>query len=189
MKHIFLLAVLSFLVASCANTDKYSPDNNISIIKQDSFKYEIVRFVGKLPKRATHENKFEQKYDEAYSMMANSMTLTKYYVNPKDNYIYFEISRIAPSIHERYVATGGRLKKNSNGTIITYEEIYRTWKLDKSKLKKKSDIFFDYIVNGKDLSEFYTAKIGDTEHIEFPDEQTFFNINTRRWEMKASKIL
>lgn len=189
MKNLFLLVLLSFVILGCYNADKYAPDEHLSVEKQDSFKYEIVRFAGRLPKRANHDNKFDTKYDEAYSIMANSMKLNKYYFNPKDDYLYFEISRIAPSIHERYVATGGRLKKNKKGDITTYEEIYRTWKMDKTNLKKKSDIFFDYMVNGKDLSEFYTSNIGDTEHIEFPDQQTFFNKNTRRWEMKDYNAL
>lgn len=165
------------------------PDQYLSIEKQDSFKYEIVRYAGRLVKRAKHENKFDQKFDESYKTMAESMNLHKYYVNPTDGYTYFEISRIAPSIHERYVATGGRLKKNTAGEITDYEEIYRTWKMDKNELKKKGDIFFDYMVKGKDLAAFYTANIGDTEHIEFPDQQTFFNKKTRRWEMKEPKAI
>jgi len=190
MKNLFYLVLVSLLLISCQQqpTD-YSPESTLSTEKQDSFKYEIVRYAGRLAKRAKYENKFDTKFDEAYKTMATSMHLHKYYVNPNDGYTYFEVSRIAPSIHERYVATGGRLKKNATGEITEYEEIYRTWKMEQSDLRKKSDIFFDYMVHGKDLAPYYTANIGDTEHIEFPDQQTFFNKTTRRWEMKDPKMI
>lgn len=183
MKNLALF-FLFFCVVSCNPSSKYKPDGSLSKEQQEEFKYEIIRFAGKLAKRATHETKFNAEFDELYQKAAKSMNLDKYFVNDKDGYIYFEVSRIAPSNYERYVATGGRLKKDNEGNIVDYEEIYRTWKMSREDLAKKTPTYFEYMINGKDLSEFYTVNIGNTENIEFPDYQSFFNKELRRWELK-----
>ncbi|MFC3198158.1 hypothetical protein ACFOET_11100 [Parapedobacter deserti] len=182
------LAFFSSFLLSCNQTRTYAPDNHLSAAQQDSFKYEIIRFVGRLPKRATYATKFESRFDEPYRLMARAMELDKYYYNPSDDYIYFEMSRIAPSLYEKYVATGGRLKRDDQGKIVEYEEIYRTWKMAREDLEEKTAIFFDHMVKGKDLSSFYTVNVGDTEHIEFPDEHTYFDKNERRWIRKNFSI-
>lgn len=183
MKNLTLFFLFVCLV-SCNPASKYKPDGSLSKEQQEAFKYEIIRFAGKLAKRATHETKFDARFDEPYHKAAKSMNLDKYFLNDKDGYIYFEVSRIAPSNYERYVATGGRLKRDNEGNIVDYEEIYRTWKMSKEELAKKTPTYFEYMINGKDLSEFYTVNIGNTENIEFPDHQSFFNKELRRWELK-----
>lgn len=185
MKQLLSLLFVSLSFWACQNNrNDYNPSTYLNNTEQDTFKYEIVRFADRLAKRAKEDNKFDPKFDEEYQRKASVMKLDKYYVHESDGYIYFQVSRLAPSIHEKYVATGGRFKKNSEEQITEYEEIYRTWKMEKSELDKKTDLFFDYMVKGKDLSPYYTANIGDTEHIEFPDHQTFFNRELRRWEMR-----
>ena len=188
MKKVTLF-ILLFGIFSCSQSPSYNPDAALSKDKQEAFKYEIIRFVAKLAKRATHETKFEDRFDEAYQKAASKMNLDKYFVNQKDGYTYFEVSKIAPSNHVRYVATGGRLKKDADGKIVDYEEIYRTWKMSQQDLAKKTPTYFDYMVNGKDLSGFYTANIGNTENIEFPDAQTSFNKESRQWEYQLPDSL
>lgn len=182
MKGLLILFAAVWLLG-CSNQTEYQPGHQLSIAQQDDFKYEIIRYVGRLPKQATFATKFEKRFDEPYLLMAQSMGFDKYYHHPKDGYTYFEVSRIAPSLREKYVATGGRLKRDNQGTIIEYEEIYRTWKMKRADLSEKSNMFFDYMVKGKDLSVFHTATIGDTEHIEFPDERTYFDTEERRWRV------
>ena len=183
MKGLLILFV-GVVLLGCNKQANYQPDRHLSVSQQDSFKYEIIRYVGRLPKHATFVTKFEKRFDEQYSLTAKTMGLDKYYYNPKDGYTYFEMSRIAPSLYERYVATGGRLKKDDQGAIVEYEEIYRTWKMKKEDLSEKTAVFFDYMIKGKDLSSFYTATIGDTEHIEFPDERTYYDKEKRKWDVK-----
>jgi hypothetical protein len=177
----FVILVAVCVVLGCGSHEKYRPDRTLSVDKQDSFKYEIIRYVGRLPKQASEDTKFDSRFDQAYRSMAKSMGLDKYYEHPGDGYTYFEMSRIAPSLYEKYVATGGRLKRDGSGRIVEYEEIYRTWKMKKEDLAARTAIFFDRMVKGEDLSPYYTANIGDTEHIEFPDDNVSYNKEQRRW--------
>ena len=180
MRGLFII-VAAMVLLGCGSHGKYRPDHTLSVAGQDSFKYEIIRYVGRLPKQASEATKFEGRFDQSYQAMAKSMKLDKYYVHPNDGYTYFEMSRIAPSLYEKYVATGGRLKRNGSGEIAEYEEIYRTWKMKKEDLAERTAVFFDRMVKGKDLSSYYTVNIGDTEHIEFPDDKVKYNKEQRRW--------
>ena len=188
MKHTFsflVLLVMSFVYSSCSSVD-YSAETNLSTkADRDSFKYSIIRYVGKLPKRATDTTKFDHTFDEDYKELARISYLDKYYKNPKDGYIYFETRRLAPSMQTPlYVSTGGRLKYNDKDSITEYEEIYRTWKLPVDKLEEKTAVFFHKMVQGEDLSPYYTDNIGDMEHIEFPDKHNSYNKQKRKWEFK-----
>ncbi|HMR19306.1 MAG TPA: hypothetical protein PKA53_08410 [Sphingobacterium sp.] len=184
MKQFLIILFASSLFLTCnhaASTD-YTPSAYLSETERDTFKYEIIRYADRLPKRTNAHTKFEARFDEEYQRKAKAMKLDKYHVHT-NGYTYFQVSKIAPSIHEKHVATGGRLKWGEDGkTIEEYEEIYRTWKMEKAELDKKSNLFFDHMVKGIDLSPYYTAVIGDTKHIEFPDQQTYFNKEARRWE-------
>lgn len=172
------------MLFGCNSGVKPDVDSQLTLSEQDSFKYSIIRYLGHLPKRAKEATKWDSEFDETYLRQAQSFNLDKYHVDKDSGYVYFEISRIAPSFHERYVATGGRLAYNKDGSIGAYEEIYRTWKMSKAQLEEKTRIFFPKMVKGQDLSPYYTANVGDTEHIEFPDEQTYFNKETRKWQHK-----
>lgn len=180
----FCMVVL--LMSACTNGDQYKPEHELDENEQSEFKYAIVRLAGHLPKRAKQDTKFESRFDSVYRAQADLMQLDKYFVNKKDGYTYFEISRMAPSFKKKYVATGGRLKQNAAGDIEEYEEIYRTWKMERPQLAEKTALFFAEMVDGKDLSRYYTDNIGDTEHIEFPDKNTFYNKTARKWEARAA---
>lgn len=184
MNRSFLSKLLSvlFVVTGCGPS--YQVGDRLSVDEQEAFKYLVIRYAGGLPKRATDSTKFEARFDEAYQAQARAMQLDKHYRNKEDGFTYFEISRVAPSLHERFVATGGRLKIDSAGSIIEYEEIYRTWKMPRKDLEKKTSVFFDGMVKGRDLSPYYTVNVGDTEHIEFPDERTYFDKEARKWKVK-----
>ncbi len=177
----FVIILVTMVLYGCSSHEKYRPDRTLSVAAQDSFKYEIIRYVGRLPKQASEATKFESRFDQAYQAGAKSMGLDKYYESPKDGYTYFEMSRIAPSLYEKYVATGGRLKRDRSGTIVEYEEIYRTWKMKKEDLAERTAVFFERMVKGEDLSPYYTVNVGDTEHIEFPDKKVRYDKDQRRW--------
>ncbi len=182
-----LLCIIPLLMNACRNEDRYKPGNMLDEDEQSEFKYDIIRFTGHLPKRANHGNKYEHRFDSLYRRQADLLLLDKYMVNEKDGYTYFEVSRIAPSLKKKYVATGGRLKRNTMGEVEEYEEIYRTWKMERPQLKKKTKVFFTEMITGKDLSPFYTDNIGDTEHIEFPDRYTYYNKDLRLWETRPNE--
>jgi hypothetical protein len=75
---------------------------------------------------------------------------------------------------------GGKIQYGDDGKIVTYEEIFRTWKMPKDTLVVRGAFLFDRMVTGKDLSLYYSKFQGD-KYIEFPNERFIFDKATRTW--------
>ena len=52
------------------------------------------------------------------------------------------------------------------------------------ELKEKTKILFDIIVNNKDVSQYYTKNSDPEFWIEFPDDQTVYDVKARKWSTK-----
>ena len=59
-----------------------------------------------------------------------------------------------------------------------------TWKMELPELKEKTKILFDIIVNNKDVSQYYTKNSDPEFGIEFPDDQTVYDVKARKWSTK-----
>ncbi|MDA3613587.1 hypothetical protein [Polluticaenibacter yanchengensis] len=179
---IFVLAAI-FLV-SCRQQN-FNTVNSLSKDEQTAFKTKIIRYVAELPKYATYENRFESRFDEPYNTLVKKTYLDKYYV-AEDGYTYFEVRKVAPSLKVKFNATGGRLKVDANGNITDYSEIYRTWKMEDEELAEQTGMLFPKMVNGDDLSPYYTDNAGGKLIIEFPDKNVEYNSDLRRWVTKGT---
>lgn len=164
--------------ASCSKN--VNPIEQLSTEQIADFKYQVSRYICRLPKYASENTKFMQQFDEAYKEYSTTTNLDKYYKGDSDT-VYFEISKIAPSIKKKYTATGGKLVMNSDKEIIYYQEVYRTWKMETELLKERTQIFFNDMIINKDLSPYYTENINADTYIEFPNKNCKFDINTRKW--------
>jgi hypothetical protein len=122
------------------------------------------------------------KYDSFYQQKASQIRFEQYF--PKDDYYYFLISQPASSLVEKRHATGGRFQLNDKGEITTYEEIFRTWKMIPDTLRARSYLLFDKMVNAESLEPYYTQNSKGVDYIEFPDETTFYDVNSREWKVK-----
>ncbi len=174
---ILFLAML--LPVACTTNRDYEVSSYLDSPEQQEFKRSIIRYVAPLPKKANEENKFDEKFNDHYDRQTDQVRLDKYFPSP-DGYIYFEVSRIAPSFKVKRVATAGRLRYDGNGGIETYEEVYRTWKMEEEELAKKTKLLFSRFVAGEDLAPYFTANSGE-EYIEFPDHQVKYDKELRKW--------
>ena len=183
MKKILSILCCILILWSCSNTS-YTIDPNAQLSKEEQaqFKYEIVRYFEKLPsEKVHHEDKFDTLYNSYYQQKAKEANLLFYYKAP-DSSEYFAIAKIAPSLTIKRVATIGKLKKDKEGKITYYEEAARTWKMVEPELHKKTEVLFMDFIQGEDLSPYYTKNSGEDFYIEFPDDRTFYNTQTRKWE-------
>lgn len=178
---LFYLLSLTLLFTACKEKSAdYDPASVLSESEAGNFKYSISRYVGRLPKYATEDTKFELKFDNDYRMIASKIKLDKYYAGNGDT-IYFEISKIAPSLHLKKTATGGKLVKNAAGEITYYEEVYRTWKMTDSLLAIRTPLFFEAMIRNRDLTKYYTENINSDTYIEFPNKFVIFDVKLRKW--------
>jgi|SRR5690554_5786990 len=186
--YIFLLIG----IVSCAcgqQAVSITPSDYLDQKEQNEFKYSIIRYIDRLPKKATEQTKFDGEFDQEYQNRADHAELLYYYLDKKTGETYFAISKIAPSLTLKKVVTAGKLKKDANGTIIDYEEEFRTWKIDQAELKIVSEMLFNKYITGGDLSPFYTRNANGKFIIEFPDENVSYNKEKRVWISKLDDPL
>lgn len=182
MKYIYLFICL--LLISCKEEPKnISPNSYLSEKEQELFNYKIIRYIQRLPKYATEENKFESQFDVDYKNSLKDCSLLFYYKD-KEGFVYFAISKTAPSIKLKKTATVGKLKFTRNNAIVYYEEAFRTWKMEPKELEIKTKLLFTKYINDEDLSSYYTVNSEPEFYIEFPDEKTYFDNSKKVWKTK-----
>jgi hypothetical protein len=182
--YVIYIGIIIVALFSCESKPKYFPGKYLSEKEQSQILYTTIRYLGHLPKKGTHENKFEAVFDEYYSNLVLDFDFEAYY--PKDGYEYFLVSRIAPSLKVKKVAVGVKMKRNQTGELEYYEEVFRTWKFEIPEMQEKGLMLFDKMVNGEDLSPYYIQNSAPEEFIEFPDEKVYFDVEDKKWKMKSS---
>lgn len=184
MKYILLICI-AFLVSNC-NTKEREPliilsENYLDATEIDSFKSKIIRYVGRLPRKGDHTNKFENRFDEHYKELVSLHDLKYYYPDVESDTTYFLLTRIAPSLYLKKVAIAGKIVVNDKDEISFYEETFRTFKMEEAILMEKSETMFIDLINKEDLSKYEFVNTIPEEYIEFPDEFTSFNSDIRQW--------
>lgn len=180
-----LLILLPFLFAACQQTIGKKPDEALERQTLNS----IIRYIGKLPpKGATHDNKFAPAFDEYYDQLATQHHIDLYHQDAKTGDIYLLVSRIAPSLQVKRVATGIHLRM-AGDSITYYNEVFRTWKMPEAELANKGSMLFAKMVKGEDLTPYYPQNSGNEEYIEFPDPKVHFDTQKRRWVMEGEDPL
>lgn len=186
MKYILLIC-FAFLLVNC-NTKEKEPlviasENYLNETEMDSFKSKIIRYVGRLPRRGDHTNKFENRFDDHYKELVSLHDLKYYYPDAAadSDTTYFLLTRIAPSLYLKKVAIAGKIVVNDNNEISYFEETFRTFKMEEPILMEKSETMFTDLINKKDLSQYEFVNTIPEEYIEFPDEFTSYDSDIRQW--------
>lgn len=134
-----------------------------------------------MPGKATHDSKFQSRYNEYYNKESLRYELIFYGQNPKTGAEFFTYLRPAPSIHEKYVAIGGEVLREKN-EVIKLTEHFRTWKMTREDLLPKAGILFGKMVKGEDLTPYYPENSGDEEFIQFPNKSNYYSTEEKRWK-------
>ncbi len=177
---IYFIVLLGLFVACKTNSLKYLPNEQLSEAQQAYLANYVIRYIGKLPAKANHQNKFDSSFNNYYNQLAKQHTLL--YLHKKDSVIYFAYYRQAPSLHLKYVTIAGTVVQSANGQFTNVQEAFRTWKMPLEQMKEISAKLFDEWVNGKDLSKYYPENSGDAFVIEFPSEKVMYNDSLHIWE-------
>lgn len=180
----FFLILFGFTQACTTKAVRdYTPGNYLSDSEQTEVKHKIIRYLAKAPRRVVVDSlKLDTAFNQHYIRQTANHNFIAYYISDKKEH-FFLISRIAPSLEEKWVATGGVMRFDDNQNLVEYEEIFRTWKLPKSLMEERSKYLFDLMVKNEDLSPYYTKTSG-FNYIEFPDEHVSFDKKSRSWKSK-----
>ncbi len=175
-----MFVLVCFVSCKQQNSQSLEAASILTEQQQSDFLWQISRYIGELPKTGGYDSRGDSRFDEHYRNQAKEHKLKYFFEDEKTGSVYFLVTRIAPSIHEKYVALGGKLRKDSEDNIIAYEELFRTWKFPMKELEPKADKLFKEMVEGQDLSKYYPEKAGDS-YIEFPNALSRYDTELRRW--------
>jgi hypothetical protein len=178
----FVFLVMFLVIQSCGTKEKnnFDPDSHLTSEEQNTVKQSIIRYVAKTPRRVMDSIKFDTAYDAHYAEQVRRHELMAYFIAPNGEH-FFLVSRIAPSIEEKRVATGGRMRFEQDWNLVEYEEVFRTWKMNNGDLDVRARYLFELMVKGEDLTPYYAATAG-FNYIEFPDEHVYFDTSSRSWK-------
>lgn len=191
MKSFFKIISFSlFILLISCNEDSLNldPKHYLSHEEQEAFKYKIIRYYDKRPKKVNQEDKLNSEHDSIYKLKAQRSDLLFLYFDEKKDEYYFAVTRIAASLKLKKVATVGKLKKDSNDSIIYYEENFRTWKMEMDELKEKTSFLMTKYIKGEDLTPYYTKNSQPEFWIEFPDDNNVYDIEKREWKTSLDEI-
>lgn len=175
-----LLIVMGMLNA-CTTKRDYTVGAHLTPQEQVDMMDKIIRYVGRAPEGLTFDERFYPAYDSFYMEQASFHKFDAFYKEGKT--YYFLVSRKAPSLVDKRVATGGKFIWE-NEKITAYEEVFRTWKMVPDTLAKREMILFDKLVAGESLQPYETRFSNGIEYIEFPDERTYFDKVSRQWRTR-----
>jgi hypothetical protein len=172
---------LAVIVSACSTKNNYEVSKHLTPQLQDEMMWKIIRYAGRAPEGLTFEERFYAPYNSIYREQAKLHKFDAYFI--KGNTHYFLVSRKAPSLVDKRVATGGKFVLTDD-KITEYEEVFRTWKMVPDTLAKREMILFDQFVRGESLVPYETRNSNGVEYIEFPDEHTYFDKTSKQWKVK-----
>jgi hypothetical protein len=182
MRRVFHFLILLGFSHACKSPGGIDPNDYMTMERQRAVINKLIRYAAKLAPTADHETKFDPQFDPYYNAEAQSYAFM--YLHEEDNVdggYWFLISRPARSTKPMYEGIGGRLELNKADSLITYDEVFRTWKMQYSDLQSRGKYLFEQMRTGQDLSPFYSRMAGD-KYIEFPDDRFKYDIKERRWK-------
>ncbi len=177
---LLTLISLAALLTSCERSKPSPVGQKLDAQQADLLLSQIIRYVGHLAPRATHQTKFDTAFDRFYAAEARKHRIDLYHKEDQTGTIYLLVTRPAPSLQVKRVAIGIEMRM-INDSIAYYREVFRTWKMPEEVLAKKGRFLFEKMVRGEDLSPYYPQHSGEEEYIEFPDPHTHFDVEQRRW--------
>ncbi len=181
-KIVLVIVVVAGLVAACSTKNNYQVSGHLTPQQQDDMMGKIIRYMGSAPEGITIDERFYAAYDSIYREQTKAHKFDAYFIKGRTH--YFLVSRKAPSLVDKRVATGGKFTVGDDDKIISYEEIFRTWKMVPDTLAKREMILFDLLVKGESLVPYETINSNGVEYIEFPDERTYFDNGAKMWRTK-----
>lgn len=178
IRNALKVMLVSLVIYACESKDKYAVEN---FIKQEDLNKNlepIFPYIAKLEHGVNYENRFEDSCKEYFikKQAEHKFSFERYFIT-KDSVHYFLIWKVAPSLYEKKLAIGGRYKKDANGKIIEFEEIFNTPKMKLDELKEKSFMLFNYMVENGNVDPY----LADYNLVEFPDGKCVYNKENSRW--------
>ncbi|HEX5172452.1 MAG TPA: hypothetical protein VFW11_24920 [Cyclobacteriaceae bacterium] len=183
LKDLLLLYLLLNLLSCEKKNNDFSPQQCMSPELQSKFLKIMVHYSSKLAPQATHETKFNSDFNWYYDRAERECKILFCHYNKQDSSYSLLVAREARSIKPMKEGIAVKAKFDSRGGFENYNEIFRMWKMPEDSLVKRGKFLFNRMLNGEDLTLYY-SRFQQDRFIEYPDDRFTFDPSLRRWRDK-----
>lgn len=177
MKINSLFAFISFTIIlnACSTKSSYDAVNNFDKIAEEKFLFKIMPLIAQRAPYSNDTTRFESRFDEHYKNELVKFDLISYQQQP-DSSACFLIYKVAPSLKVKKIAIGGKIKI-VNDSIVEFEEVFNTPKMELKELDSKSSELFNELATQGNVKKY----LGNADMIEFPDSRTCYDKAKLKW--------
>ncbi len=170
---IFILLTSVFL--SCKKS--FNPENLLTGGQKDSLLTALIIQMDKLQAGANTETRFEEQFRDGYEQRKRFFSLDQYYID-KEGFHYFMVIRRVPSLYESNKrAEAGKFRKDANGKITDFEEIFLTPILSEEEAQDKGVILLQEYITKGNIEKYKN----DITYVEFPNLTWTYNKEKQAW--------
>src|SRR5690349_3182776 len=121
MKLLKFFLLVPILISCSSDPDKYSPSKHLSSKELDAKLWTMMRYLAKTPEGVLTTERFNPTNDTAYRAQMKLMSIDAWY--REGDVHFFLVSKRAPSLFDKRVATGGKAIFDDDGGLKEYEEV------------------------------------------------------------------
>jgi hypothetical protein len=167
----FLVAIL---LMGCSETPKDSITTYFDAENANRILLQVIRY-NYYNEGIPANDRFNSKYDSKYDQLKSSFQFHKYSITKSGEHIF-----ILYRLHhkDKYRATGGQIKLDSNNKVISYQEIFVTPLLKLNELNQRTDFLFQELAQNGEIPEKYLEM---RTYVEWPNESQRYDTIKHEW--------
>jgi hypothetical protein len=174
-----LFFILAALALGCSNGGENSVDKYFSPGERDTLLADIVTYIYILPKHATVETRFDNRFRSYYVESAKKFHFENYFI-AEDSTHYFYLIRPARSSKGTNRGVGGKLRLDENKNIVEFKEVFNTPPAGIDVLQERGERLFKELVRKGNVNDY----LHHPDYIEWPDKMTFYDTLTHQWVLR-----
>lgn len=174
MRRILIMSLLGCIVMSCQKKDDLL--TRFTQSERDSLLTDIITYIYSPPSKATPQTRFNTRYRKYYVAQISKFKLEMYSVNKEGVHFYY-IIRPARSAEGAIRGAGGLFRKDKNGKIKSFKEVFNTPVLALAELRQRGNEMFQWMVKYEHVNEY----LKNPDYVEWPDKYTQYDTVRNEW--------
>jgi hypothetical protein len=177
MKRIGVLLFCVLFLLACKG--KYEVSSYYSKPEQDSLLADIITYVFNKPTYANSDTRFEPRYRKYYLSHIKDFQFLHYFIDENKTH-YFYLIRPARGPQGNLRGVGGYFKKDQNGKITSFKEVFNTPIDTREQLALKGAELFKWMTVHGNVTDY----LKNPDYIEWPNQMTYYDTLQHEWLVK-----
>ena len=147
--------------------------------QRDSLLVDIITFIYVRPPNASPFTRFDPAFRKYYVAQLSKFQFEKYFVDDRGNH-YFYLIRPARSAEGNIRGVGGKFRKDGNGKITSFVELFNTPVAALPVLQQRGSELFSQLIRRGHIDDY----LKHPDYVEWPDTITYYDTLQHEWLIK-----